>query len=105
MSSIFGGGAKFEFHVFEFHVDLVGCALASSTSLRVLCLNYDPAAFHGWVKWLDPAEPEQAHDFVLGLRRPVNVRFDAEGSLYVRCTSCYETLGGSTGNSKAAPAR
>lgn len=38
---------------------------------------------HGWIKTLDPRNPEQAEDFVTGLRRPVDLRFAPDGSLYV----------------------
>jgi len=38
---------------------------------------------HGWIKWIDPADPEQANEFAYGLRRPVDVRFAADGALYV----------------------
>jgi putative heme-binding domain-containing protein len=38
---------------------------------------------HGWVKVLDPARPAAAGPFATGLRRPVDLRFAADGSLYV----------------------
>lgn len=38
---------------------------------------------HGWIKWIDPADPLEAHEFAYGLRRPVDVRFAADGALYV----------------------
>jgi putative heme-binding domain-containing protein len=38
---------------------------------------------HGWIKRIDPARPAKAHAFVTGLRRPVDLRFAADGSLYV----------------------
>jgi putative heme-binding domain-containing protein len=38
---------------------------------------------HGWIKTLDPAQPATAHLFATGLRRPVDLRFGADGSLYV----------------------
>jgi putative heme-binding domain-containing protein len=38
---------------------------------------------HGWVKTLDPARPAQAQPFATGLRRPVDLRFGPDGSLYV----------------------
>jgi glucose/arabinose dehydrogenase len=38
---------------------------------------------HGWIKWIDPEEPEQSNEFAFGLRRPVDIRFAADGSLYV----------------------
>jgi putative heme-binding domain-containing protein len=37
---------------------------------------------HGWIKTLDPAKPETAHPFATGLRRPVDLRFASDGSLY-----------------------
>ncbi len=38
---------------------------------------------HGWVKTIDPAKPAVARLFATGLRRPVDLRFAADGSLYV----------------------
>ncbi|MHC4995731.1 MAG: PQQ-dependent sugar dehydrogenase [Planctomycetota bacterium] len=38
---------------------------------------------HGWVRALDPNEPTQAIDFVTGVRRPVDLRFAPDGTLYV----------------------
>jgi putative heme-binding domain-containing protein len=38
---------------------------------------------HGWIKTLDPAKPAQAQPFATGLRRPVDLRFAADGALYV----------------------
>jgi putative heme-binding domain-containing protein len=38
---------------------------------------------HGWIKTLDPAHPAEAAGFATGLRRPVDLRFAADGSLYV----------------------
>jgi glucose/arabinose dehydrogenase len=38
---------------------------------------------HGWIKSLDPAHPASASTFVNGLRRPVDLRFAPDGSLYV----------------------
>jgi glucose/arabinose dehydrogenase len=38
---------------------------------------------HGWIKTLDPARPAQARTFATGLRRPVDLRFGPDGSLYV----------------------
>jgi glucose/arabinose dehydrogenase len=38
---------------------------------------------HGWIKILDPARPATAKRFATGLRRPVDLRFGADGSLYV----------------------
>src|SRR5207344_2482124 len=38
---------------------------------------------HGWIKRLDPDRPEQADTFATGLSRPVDLRFGANGSLYV----------------------
>ena len=38
---------------------------------------------HGWIKTLDPAKPATAQSFASGLRRPVDLRFAADGSLYV----------------------
>ena len=38
---------------------------------------------HGWIKMLDPASPATAKPFATGLRRPVDLRFTADGSLLV----------------------
>jgi len=38
---------------------------------------------HGWIKRIDPARPAVARSFATGLRRPVDMRFAADGSLYV----------------------
>jgi glucose/arabinose dehydrogenase len=38
---------------------------------------------HGWIKSFDPQRPGRAEDFVTGLRRPVDLRFAPDGSLYV----------------------
>ncbi|MCA9129333.1 MAG: PQQ-dependent sugar dehydrogenase [Planctomycetales bacterium] len=38
---------------------------------------------HGWIKMLDPLAPERAIDFAQGIRRPVDLRFARDGSLYV----------------------
>lgn len=38
---------------------------------------------HGWIKYLDPSAPQQAKEFASGVRRPVDLRFAADGSLYV----------------------
>ncbi len=38
---------------------------------------------HGWIKTIDPASPAVARPFATGLRRPVDLHFAADGSLYV----------------------
>ena len=38
---------------------------------------------HGWIRVLDPDDPAQVVDFATGLRRPVDIRFAPDGSLYV----------------------
>jgi putative heme-binding domain-containing protein len=38
---------------------------------------------HGWIKVIDPLQPAGAKPFATGLRRPVDLRFAADGSLYV----------------------
>jgi glucose/arabinose dehydrogenase len=38
---------------------------------------------HGWIKTLDPDRPAEATTFVSGLRRPVDLRFGPDGTLYV----------------------
>ena len=38
---------------------------------------------HGWVKTLDPASPAVAQPFAVGVRRPVDLRFDSKGDLLV----------------------
>jgi putative heme-binding domain-containing protein len=37
---------------------------------------------HGWIKVIDPANPTVAKTFAIGLRRPVDLRFAPDGSLY-----------------------
>jgi putative heme-binding domain-containing protein len=37
----------------------------------------------GWVKFIDPDSAEKSHDFLSGIRRPVDLRFASDGSLYV----------------------
>ena len=38
---------------------------------------------HGWVKSIDPQKPTKSEAFVSGIRRPVDLRFGPDGSLYV----------------------
>lgn len=38
---------------------------------------------HGWIKTLDPECPARATTFASGLRRPVDLRFGPDGTLYV----------------------
>jgi putative heme-binding domain-containing protein len=38
---------------------------------------------HGWIRTIDPADPAKSQPFATGLRRPVDLRFAADGSLYV----------------------
>jgi putative heme-binding domain-containing protein len=38
---------------------------------------------HGWIKTIDPGKPAVARSFASGLRRPVDLRFAPDGSLYV----------------------
>lgn len=38
---------------------------------------------HGWVRCIDPKQPQQAETFVSGIRRPVDLRFAPDGSLFV----------------------
>jgi len=38
---------------------------------------------HGWIKTLDVNHPGPVDTFVSGLRNPVDLRFGADGSLYV----------------------
>jgi putative heme-binding domain-containing protein len=38
---------------------------------------------HGWIKVLHAAHPERADTFASGLRRPVDMRFSQDGSLYI----------------------
>lgn len=38
---------------------------------------------HGWIKRIDPGKPTSAKPFAMGLRRPVDMRFALDGSLYV----------------------
>ncbi|HEY2414990.1 MAG TPA: PQQ-dependent sugar dehydrogenase [Pirellulaceae bacterium] len=38
---------------------------------------------HGWIKTIDPDQPQVAKDFATGLSRPVDLRFSKSGSLYI----------------------
>lgn len=38
---------------------------------------------HGWIKTIDPKQPKKGVEFASGLRRPVDLRFARDGSLYV----------------------
>jgi putative heme-binding domain-containing protein len=38
---------------------------------------------HGWIKTLDPDHPKNVTTFATGLRRPVDLRFNADGTLLV----------------------
>jgi putative heme-binding domain-containing protein len=38
---------------------------------------------HGWIKTIDPENPGTSETFVVGIRRPVDLRFAADGSLLV----------------------
>ena len=38
---------------------------------------------HGWIKSLDPDKPAEARLFAAGIRRPVDIRFAPDGSLYI----------------------
>lgn len=56
---------------------------------------------HGWIKSLDPAHPQKAQLFSSGLRRPVDLRFAADGSLYVLLRNAWvidEKFEGGTGS-------
>ena len=56
---------------------------------------------HGWVKYLDPGQPEQVATFASGLRRPVDLRFAPDGSLYVLLRNAWvidDKFGGGTGS-------
>jgi putative heme-binding domain-containing protein len=44
---------------------------------------------HGWIKTIDPEHPAVAMPFAVGLRRPVDLRFAADGSLYVLCRDAW----------------
>jgi glucose/arabinose dehydrogenase len=35
------------------------------------------------VKYIDPSDPKESHEFLSGIRRPVDLRFADDGSLYV----------------------
>ncbi len=55
----------------------------------------------GWIKALDPASPSTAETFATGLRRPVDLRFAPDGSLYVLLRNAWVIDGkfeGSTGS-------
>ena len=38
---------------------------------------------HGWIHVIDPENPKEVREFASGLRRPVDMRFSDDGSLYV----------------------
>lgn len=38
---------------------------------------------HGWIKMIDPMSPAESQTFAEGLRRPVDIRFGGDDSLYV----------------------
>jgi glucose/arabinose dehydrogenase len=38
---------------------------------------------HGWVRTLDPDRPAEPTGFALGIRRPVDLRFGPDGTLFV----------------------
>lgn len=38
---------------------------------------------HGWIKTLDPKQPQRVETFATGLRRPVDLRFGPDGALYI----------------------
>ena len=38
---------------------------------------------HGWIKFIDPSNPKTSTEFCSGIRRPVDLRFAPDGSLYV----------------------
>ena len=38
---------------------------------------------HGWIKTIDPENPTESKTFASGIRRPVDLRFAPDGSLYV----------------------
>ncbi len=55
---------------------------------------------HGWIRTLDPGSPGEATDFAAGLRRPVDLRFANDGSLYVLLRNAWvidQKFTGSTG--------
>lgn len=55
---------------------------------------------HGWVKSIDPKDPKTSHQFLSGIRRPVDVRFGTDGSLYVLLRNAWvvdQKFVGSTG--------
>lgn len=37
---------------------------------------------HGWIKTIDPSSPAESQTFAEGLRRPVDLRFAPDGSLF-----------------------
>ena len=37
----------------------------------------------GWVRYIDPKSSEKSHEFISGIRRPVDIRFAPDGSLYI----------------------
>jgi putative heme-binding domain-containing protein len=56
---------------------------------------------HGWIKTIDPASPSTADSFATGLRRPVDLRFADDGSLYVLLRNAWvidDKFAGGTGS-------
>lgn len=56
---------------------------------------------HGWVRSIDPDAPEMARPLVSGLRRPADLRFADDGSLYVLLRNAWildDKLEGGTGS-------
>jgi putative heme-binding domain-containing protein len=56
---------------------------------------------HGWIKAIDKVNPTEAIPFASGLRRPVDMRFDKDGSLYVLLRNAWvvdSKFEGSTGS-------
>ncbi len=38
--------------------------------------------YGGWIKFIDPAEPDKRHDFATGINRPIDVKAAPDGSLW-----------------------
>ncbi|MCO8122448.1 PQQ-dependent sugar dehydrogenase [Stieleria sp. TO1_6] len=70
-------------HVYP-EASISGGDFAPVTAGPILAGRYVFADFvHGWIHSIDPENGGSADDFVSGLRRPVDLRFAADGALYV----------------------
>jgi putative heme-binding domain-containing protein len=59
------------------------CSKSTSWPTRYRGRYFFADFVHGWVKYIDPSDPKESHEFLSGIRRPVDLRFADDGSLYV----------------------